>query len=292
MARKKKHHEEGHVNHERWLITYADMITLLMVLFIVMFSMSRTDMQKYKLLKASLNRAFDVEVLAGDDAAGVNSGGTAILPLPAIQEAMAIPGSPAQDPRMAPALQDFREIVSQLPIPADMGGRVEIGASREGIVISMAGNVLFDSGRSDLKPQGLALLDAFAERLKTMPNEIRVEGHTDNVPIATALYPSNWELSSARATTVGRYLAEHGGLRPARLIAAGYGEFRPVAPNDSRQGRARNRRVDLVILFPQAPAPAVAGPVTDPTRSPAAATANPTGPASTTGTVAVERGGH
>ena len=290
MARKKKHHEEGHVNHERWLITYADMITLLMVLFIVMFSMSRTDMQKYKMLKASLNRAFDVEVLTSDDAVGVMGAGTALLPLPSVQEAMAVPGSPSQDPRMASTLQDFREIVSQLPIPADSAGRVEIGASRDGIVISLAGNVLFDSGRSDLKPRGLALLDAFAERLKTMPNEIRVEGHTDNVAIATALYPSNWELSSARSTTVGRYLAEHGGLAPARVSAAGYGEFRPVAPNDSREGRARNRRVDLVILFPQGQAPSIAGPAADPTRS-AATTANTTGPATTTGTVAAERGG-
>src|SRR5918997_5243102 len=107
MARKKKHHDEGHVNHERWLITYADMITLLMVLFIVMFSMSQTDMQKYKLLKASLNRAFDVEVLAGDDAAGVTSGGTAILPLPAVPGAMGVPGSPATHPPVAPALQEL-----------------------------------------------------------------------------------------------------------------------------------------------------------------------------------------
>jgi chemotaxis protein MotB len=113
--------------------------------------------------------------------------------------------------------------------------------------------MLFDSGKSDLKPRGMTLLDTLAERLRTMPNEIRVEGHTDNIPIATPLYPSNWELSSARATTVGRYLAEHSDVAPNRIIAAGYGEFRPVASNDTREGRARNRRVDLVVLFPQSP---------------------------------------
>jgi chemotaxis protein MotB len=118
-------------------------------------------------------------------------------------------------------------------------------------VISLAGNLLFDSGKSDLKPRGMTLLDTLAERLRTMPNEIRVEGHTDNIPIATALYPSNWELSSARATTVGRYFAEHSDIAPIRLSAAGYGEFRPVALNDTREGRARNRRVDLVVMFPQ-----------------------------------------
>jgi chemotaxis protein MotB len=104
----------------------------------------------------------------------------------------------------------------------------------------------------------MTLLDTLVERLRTMPNEIRVEGHTDNIPIATALYPSNWELSSARATTVGRYLVEHSEVAPRRISAAGYGEFRPVAPNDSREGRARNRRVDLVVLFPQAPGGSVA----------------------------------
>jgi chemotaxis protein MotB len=121
-------------------------------------------------------------------------------------------------------------------------------------VISLAGNLLFDSGKSDLKPRGMTLLDTLAERLRTMPNEIRVEGHTDNIPITTPLYPSNWELSSARATTVARYLAEHDDVSASRLSAAGLGEFHPIAPNDSREGRARNRRVDLVVLFPQGPA--------------------------------------
>jgi chemotaxis protein MotB len=274
-SRKKKHHEEGHVNHERWLITYADMITLLMVLFIVMFSMSRTDMAKHAALKASLQRAFDTTVLKGEEAPAVLPGGGALLPIPAMQEAMALTstsGGPGADARMATALRDIRETLGGLPVPPDSSGRVEISAHREGIVISVSGNVLFDSGRSDLKPQGLAVLDALAERLRAMPNEVRVEGHTDNVPIATALYPSNWELASARATTVGRYLIEHGGVLPARMIAAGYGEHRPVATNDTREGRARNRRVDIVILFPQAPAAPLAG-FTSPDRLPEDATA-------------------
>jgi chemotaxis protein MotB len=92
------------------------------------------------------------------------------------------------------------------------------------------------------------MLDLLAERLKPLPNEIRVEGHTDDIPIQTALYPSNWELSSARATTVARYFVEHGGIIPSRMIAAGYGQFRPVVSNAEREGRARNRRVDIVVL--------------------------------------------
>ena len=254
---KKKHHEEEHVNHERWLITYADMLTLLMVLFIVLFSMSQTDAVKFFALRASLNRAFNVDVMKGADtttAVASASNTSFIAPLmdhQLSQEVRAMTGATAPDPNLVSALQDLRQAVIQIPIPTQSSGHVEVGASREGIVISLAGNLLFDSGKSDLKPQGLVLLDSVAERLKTMTNEIRIEGHTDNVAIATPLYPSNWELSSARAITVGRYLSENDGISPTRLAAAGYGEFRPVAPNDTRDGRARNRRVDLVILFPQ-----------------------------------------
>lgn len=256
---KKKHHEEGHVNHERWLVSYADMITLLMVLFVVLFAMGRTDEVKMEALRTSLQRAFAVEVLRGAEPTSLkgSSGSSiipAVVPLAVTQEVMAVTGQTVSDPQLAAALHEVREALVQVPIPADTSGTVEVGASREGLVISLAGNMLFDSGKSDLKPRGMTLLDTLAERLKTMPNEIRVEGHTDSIPIATPLYPSNWELSSARATTVGRYLAEHRDVAPTRLIAAGYGEFRPIAPNDSREGRARNRRVDLVVLFPQGPA--------------------------------------
>ena len=254
---KKKHHEEGHVNHERWLVSYADMITLLMVLFVVLFAMGRTDKDKMEALRNSLQRAFAVEVLQGAEPSSLKgSSGSAIIPpvVPSAitQEVIAMTNGSA-NPQMAAALHEVREALIQVPVPSDTSGRVEVGASREGIVISLAGNLLFDSGKSDLKPRGMTLLDTLSERLRTMPNEIRVEGHTDNIPIATPLYPSNWELSSARATTVSRYFAEHSEIAPNRLSAAGYGEFRPVAPNDSREGRARNRRVDLVVLFPQSP---------------------------------------
>jgi chemotaxis protein MotB len=260
---KKKHHAEEHVNHERWLVSYADMITLLMVLFVVLYAMGQTDKSKLEVLRSSLQRAFSVEVLRGTEATSLKgSSGESLIPPPVpmaiTQEMIAITGQVTPDARMATTLHEVREAMVQVPVPSDTSGSVDVGASREGIVISLAGNMLFDSGKSDLKPRGMILLDTLAERLKTMPNEIRVEGHTDTIPIATPLYPSNWELSSARATTVGRYLAEHSEIDPRRLIAAGYGEFRPVAPNDTREGRARNRRVDLVVLFPQTPGGATA----------------------------------
>jgi chemotaxis protein MotB len=256
---KKKHHEEGHVNHERWLVSYADMITLLMVLFVVLFAMGQTDKAKLEALRTSLQRAFSVEVLRGAEPTSLKgSSGSSVIPpvvpLAITQEVMAVAGQTTPDPKMVQTLADVRAALNEVPIPPDTSGSVEVGASREGIVISLAGNLLFDSGKSDLKPRGMTLMDTLAERLRTMPNEIRVEGHTDNIPIATPLYPSNWELSSARATTVVRYLAEHDEIAGSRLSAAGFGELHPVAPNDTREGRARNRRVDLVVLFPQSPA--------------------------------------
>jgi chemotaxis protein MotB len=266
MARKQRHHEEEHVNHERWLITYADMLTLLMVLFIVLFAMSTTDAKKFFALKASLQEAFSVGLKHGDDASSLSGdSGSSFVPQmmnqPLAKEVIAMTGRNTPDPHLVQSLSELRQAAVQIPVPSDSSGHVEVGATREGIVISLSGNLLFDSGKSDLKPQGLVLLDTLAERLRTMPNEIRIEGHTDNVPIATPLYPSNWELSSARAITVGRYLAEHDAITPTRLVAAGYGEYRPVVSNDTREGRARNRRVDLVVLYPQLPSdlPAVAG---------------------------------
>jgi chemotaxis protein MotB len=275
------------------------MITLLMVLFVVLFAMGQTDKDKMQALRSSLQRAFAVEVLQGAEPSSLKgSSGAAIIP-PVVpvsisQEVLAMTGGSGQDGQMAQALQEVRDAVNDVPIPPDTSGRVEVGASREGIVISLAGNLLFDSGKSDLKPRGMILLDTLAERLRTMPNEIRVEGHTDAIPIATPLYPSNWELSSARATTVSRYFAEHSDIAPIRLSAAGYGEFRPIAPNDSREGRARNRRVDLVVLFPQAPGQiqtaAGARPAAAPASRPAAPATTSSAPTTAPGTSAAAPG--
>lgn len=243
---KKKHHEEEHVNHERWLVSYADFITLLFVLFVVLYSMSKADVVKFEQLRASLNRAFNVGVLDGDDGNSINRGSGGSSPVSFVEQALMQSGKPNPGPVIS-TMEELRAALREIPdSPASREG-VQVGVNREGVVISLSGNVLFDSGRADLKPEGLDIVDVLAARLVGMPNEIRIEGHTDDVPITTALYPTNWELSSARATTVARYLSERG-VPPGRLIAAGFGEFRPVAPNDTRDGRARNRRVDIVIL--------------------------------------------
>jgi chemotaxis protein MotB len=130
-------------------------------------------------------------------------------------------------------------------------GRVRTRMDSRGLIVSLGEVGFFDSGSDEIKPEGRALLDTLATSLMTLDNQIRVEGHTDNVPIHSGRFPSNWELSTARATSVVSYLVSKFGLSPERLSAAGYAEFRPTASNDMEEGRARNRRVDILVMDPR-----------------------------------------
>jgi|DewCreStandDraft_2_1066082.scaffolds.fasta_scaffold00162_6 chemotaxis protein MotB len=233
----------GGAGTERYLITYADLITLLMVFFIIMFAMSRADGAKFATLSEALERAFNIGVF-GAISTSPGRGRGVLLP----QDFSGIPQQVIGE--------DYNRLRTQLIQVAEglsAPGAITVTPSREGIIISLSGNLLFDSGRADLRPEGIEVLKVLGEELRKMPNDVRVEGHTDNVPIHTALYASNWELSVARAVAVTRYLSEVVGVAPSRLSAVGYGEFRPVADNSTREGRARNRRADIVILYPQQP---------------------------------------
>lgn len=237
MGRRKKHGEHGG-SHERWLLTYADMITLLLVLFIVLLAMSETDAAKAKELAQSLRSAMHLSAGGGTDAAlppasnDMLTGGGALLP-------------------EAQALMKIQEKLEQ-EIAAQNGAEaaqsVTTSLSQRGLVISLANSAFFDSGEASLRPQARSVLKTVAGTLKSSKRFIMVEGHTDNTPINTARYPSNWELSTARATTVVRYLITDYGIPPKRLSAAGYGEYYPLVANTTFENRARNRRVDLVIL--------------------------------------------
>lgn len=225
--------EEGHANLERWLLTYADLITLLLVFFVVMYSISKADQAKFAKLNASLQRAFNVLVLEGQDKTSV-----------------AGEGAPISGNSI---LNDFFGLKAEMArIAAEMGaeGQINVVLEKEGIAINLSGNLLFDSGRADLRPDSTNVLDRIADRVRNIPNEIRVEGHTDNIPVETDLYPTNWELSVARATVVTRYLIEVGNIQPQRLSAQGYGEYRPVTDNSTRENRALNRRVEILIMYP------------------------------------------
>ncbi len=233
VSRRKQAHAEGHVNHERWLLTYADLITLLMVFFVILYSMSKQDVAKYAKLTASIQRAFNIQVLEGLDPTALNGKFGSF--------------NSAQLHDLETIKQDLGAFAEQL----GLGDKIVVRPSREGITISLSSSLLFESGKADLRPDSKKVLEKVATILSHIPNEVRVEGHTDNIPPASSLYPTNWELSAARALAVTRYLISLG-IQPERLSAAGYGEYRPIADNTTKEGRAANRRADLVIIYPEA----------------------------------------
>ena len=259
MSKKKnKHHEEHeeHVNHEAWVIPYADMLTLLMALFLVMWATSQVDVNKAREVAAgfadSLNIVGNGEGVGGR---GVLESGAEPNVKPEILEGRALQAletAQLQAAAEAASLQQLSDIQNQITQRADETGLaadVTFRNEDRGLIVSiMSEGVLFDLGSAVLRPQGAIVLDQLAAVIAAVPNQIVVEGHTDNVPIATAQYPSNWELSTARATAVLRYLVEARGVPKERIAAAGYGEQRPVADNASPDGRSRNRRVDIAVL--------------------------------------------
>lgn len=232
MAKRAREVEQAE-NHERWLITYADMITLLMVFFIVLYAGSVADSAKFKDLSVSLQQAFNVDVLKASDS-------------------LAQTPNRAGSDNLVQAVRSDLEFVTRemdsLRAPGLATGGLEVEANQEGILISLHGNLLFDSGKATLKDEAIPTLARLTAVLRRLPYPIRVEGHTDNVAIQTSLYPSNWELSAARATAVVRHLVD-GGISAQRLQAAGFGETRPRGDNTTREQRARNRRVDIQILY-------------------------------------------
>jgi chemotaxis protein MotB len=230
-------------NHERWLITYADLITLLLVFFIVLYAGSQDDSKKFAVLAFGLRSAFHN---VADNGAGGNSpvfDGTG----------SSNAGGPAQE------LSDFNAlsaIIEQYALQAGVGSQVNLRRETDRIVIGLTGDLLFTSGRAQLNPAAGPILDVVAGSIKNLPNQVRVEGHTDSVPAGGAEFASNWELSSARATAVLRYLVDSDHLPGDRLYAAGYADTRPRADNATPAGRAQNRRAEIVVLYPPAAEPA------------------------------------
>ncbi|NOZ28602.1 MAG: flagellar motor protein MotB [Chloroflexi bacterium] len=226
----------------RWLLTYADLITLLLAFFIVMYASSQADLERFHEVAAAIQRGFGVGVSilpAG--------GGTGILPGQGTSSGGALPVE-----SLSQRSKDFMAISEALAIQSAMQGTgkfVAVNMRREGIAITLSGALLFPSGGTELSPESVKVLDEIAQLLAALPNQIRVEAHTDDLPTNDPRYPTNWELSVARAVTVVRYLIEHG-IAPERLIAVGRAEYDPLVPNDSREHRALNRRADIVILYP------------------------------------------
>lgn len=244
---------EDEENTDRWLLTYSDLITLLLAFFVVMYSMSRIDSKKFGRMSEHLQGAFNSSEGKGQASGSASDLGSGVLKVG----------------RLKTVAQHLRSSLGTSKDQASMGGlgtpmtRVDSVAGQtgfsatepismeineRGLVIHIVESALFESGQAALKTEALAVLDKIAKEIKDLPNQVRVEGHTDDRPIATTQFPSNWELSSARATSVVRYLIGQYSFSPDRLSALGFGEHRPIAANNSIENRARNRRVDIVVL--------------------------------------------
>lgn len=262
-GRRRRAQHGAHENEERWLLTYADMITLLLALFVVLFSISSVNVSKFRTLKLSLRDAFSGKVVGGGESV-LASGTSATAKAPAAISAAILPGAPniqvsQPNSQSTPARQEqdeLQHLKARLDAYAASHGfqnRVESDVTRRGLVVRLlTDQVLFDSGEAVLKPRGMPLLAEVASLLAVdTSHPIVVEGHTDDVPIHTAQYTSNWELSTARATQVTRYLIGRG-LDQSRFGAAGYADIHPLASNATAAGRARNRRVEVVLqrLYP------------------------------------------
>ncbi len=243
MSRKRGGEDHGSEADERWVISYADLVTLLFGFFLLLYATADANVVKFQELSKGLAEAFHVPVKSAEAGGGIFSGGNGIVP----------GGSVAL--QMNNDLQQIRQLVDQQAAAAGLSGQILVNRESDHIVIRMADQLIFDSASADLRPDAQPLLDIVANAIRDLPNQIRVEGHTDNVPVGTTKYPTNWELSSARAVAVLRYLVEHAGVRASDIFAAGYGAEQPIASNLTPEGRALNRRADIVVLYPAATIP-------------------------------------
>jgi chemotaxis protein MotB len=268
--RPKKHEEEEHENHERWLVSYADMVTLLMCLFIVLFAMSQVDKAKFAALASGLSASFGAPITAlpgttpegsvldslpspADIATGIANGEQADqteVDKAAAQAAVARAQRVAAE--AAAAYDDMsaaRAKIDAALTAAGYSGAARYEIDERGLVVHIVADaVLFDAEEADLRPEGRQILDAVAPTLIALPNVLRVEGHANSLPVdPKGPWPSNWELSSYRASTVLRWLAGDGVPEP-RMSATGYSSTRPLVPDTDPDAMTVNRRVDIVVL--------------------------------------------
>lgn len=242
---KKQKCPEGGGGAPEWMATYGDLVTLLMCFFVLLFAFSEIDAQKFTAVMQSFQGS-----------AGVLQSGQA---LDAAE--MVFDGMPENETtkekitsEQVTELAELAELAEKIEKYKEETGLdidIQVTIEERGLVITFPDNALFDPAKADLKDQAILTLEFMSEVLSTdvfKERLIRIEGHTDNVPINTVRFPSNWELSTIRATTVLRYFTETKQMDPDRFIASGYGEYRPVESNDTPQGRGQNRRVDIVVL--------------------------------------------
>ncbi|HWC36526.1 MAG TPA: flagellar motor protein MotB [Mycobacteriales bacterium] len=238
-----RHQDAEHDNSERWLLTYADMITLLLALFIVLYSISVVNKSKFDAFTASLHKSKAVGQ-------------------PEIQHPAPHPTTTPMPPDTV-LHKDLKALEAQLHAAlakAHLTNAATLRINTQGLEVRLTDGVLFNTGKAALLPAGIRVLQAIGPVIAAHSNPVEVRGYTDNVVIKTAQFPTNWELSTARATSVLRYLLDAFHLAPGRMSATGYGETHPLVPNTSAANRARNRRVVVEFVAPLQPQAAAAAP--------------------------------
>jgi len=235
----KKKHEE-HENMERWLVSYADFITLLFAFFVVMYSVSSVNEGKYRVLSDSLASSFSKTKAVGD---------LSFMSMPISKSKQIVVKERPKSQSNARSYLSVANAIATSKIP----NGVKITSTERGLSIRISDNALFSSGSSAINPQIEEFLDLITGLVRDLPNLIAVEGHTDNQPIRTAEFPSNWDLSTARANALIRYFTEHHHLRADRFSSTGFAGTRPIESNSTSEGQASNRRVELIVLRDTSP---------------------------------------
>lgn len=230
MPRKKE--EEQKAGAPEWMSTYGDMVTLLLCFFVLLFSFATLDVQKFKAIAVSMNGSL-----------GVLDSGMTLSMEPLVNSFPS--DSPTEE------VEEFKKLYEQMNEyikENNLESSITLRLDERGLLVRFMDDVLFDSGKADLTPKAREIINMVSEIIRQNDKNIRVEGHTDNVPINTFRFPSNWELSTTRAVNVVKYLIEERGIEAKRMSASGYSDQHPVDDNGTSDGRQKNRRVDMVIL--------------------------------------------
>lgn len=230
---KKKQHKEG--NNERWLLTYSDLITLLMIFFIILYSSSNVNLSKYQ----AMSESFKGVMGGGKNIIGTDEG------TGEVGQGVSFTG---EEKSVEEILSDTEKNLQKYLNDNNLQGGISTKIEERGLIVTLSDNLFFDQGKAEIKTNGKDKLTKLGDLLKKLNNDIRIEGNTDNIPIKNNEFDSNWQLASTRATNVAEFLINKGGLNPKKVSVVSYGEYRPLGDNGTAEGRQKNRRVDIVIL--------------------------------------------
>ncbi|GAA3412727.1 flagellar motor protein MotB [Paenibacillus hodogayensis] len=258
MARRRRSKENNHSTNERWLITYADLITLLMIFFVIMYAMSKVDLAKYETLSKALQMQFADgpsiipkgtgvmgEAVPGDSRAGDNAKKDPDAPEAKLEDKT----NQEEQAKKEAELQNLLKVVREYIADQHLEGQVSASDTSRGIAITLNDLFLFDLGQADLKKDAYPVLEKLASLFPKLNAKVSIEGHTDDLPFAAgSLFQDNWGLSQARSVSVIRYFVNSSKLPADTFMSSAYADTKPVAPNDSEANRQKNRRVEIVVL--------------------------------------------